>query len=122
MHDHAAREACAKALERLERTYRTFPTVKDDEGMAFVWSAGCPALFFELLRRREPAALVVLAFYLVLLRCIEQVWWLEGKAKGVMEAITGCVPLNWQECLVWPWEVVNGERRVCVVDDVVTVA
>ena len=120
--DTAAKEACTTALERLVRTYKTFPVVKDDEGMAFVWSAGCPALFFELLRRREPAALVVLAYYLVMLSSIEQVWWLEGKARAVMEAITGCLPLSWQRYMVWPWDVVSRSRRVCVVDDVVTVA
>ena len=65
-----------------------------------------PGKMMELLERKKPRALVVLAHYFALVGPMasdaETVWWIGPIARKEVEGIQKCLPDEWQDLMRWP--------------------
>ncbi len=77
-----------------------------------------PERFLELLKRKDPGALVLLARNLSLLQMIEPVWWLHGTgpAQRVAEisisGISKMLPDEWLWAMEWPLRAIAGKLQL----------
>ncbi|PVH70958.1 hypothetical protein DL98DRAFT_521355 [Cadophora sp. DSE1049] len=68
-----------------------------------IWPASIPMEYLEMLRAREPAALVLLAHYCVLLEPLEESWYMVGFRKRLLERIYWQLDEDWRKWLDWPF-------------------
>lgn len=70
------------------------------------------AAFSQLVKRRLPQALVVLAYYCVLLDVLQERWWIRGWATRVLRDILGSLDEPWRQWIEWPVQsVLMKDRR-----------
>ncbi|KAH9904743.1 hypothetical protein F4778DRAFT_43919 [Xylariomycetidae sp. FL2044] len=60
--------------------------------------------FTQDLTNRRPAALVVVAFWCVLLSRFEEAWWLRGRVKPLLLKVEELLPLEHRSLIEWPKE------------------
>jgi len=100
--------AYAGALMMLSRSYVRVQAARE-KGMftiwtaVHIWPAKIPMDYLELLRAREPAALVLLAHYCILLEPLEKAWYMSGFRKRLLERIYGQLDEEWRQWLEWPF-------------------
>ncbi|KAL0943045.1 fungal Zn binuclear cluster domain-containing protein [Colletotrichum truncatum] len=75
----------------------------------FSWPVRMSTEYLDLLRRRHPAALVVLAHYCIIINAAEPFcWFLNGWARALISVISEqLIGTPWGELLVWPREVIG---------------
>ncbi|KAK3069680.1 hypothetical protein LTR53_011797 [Teratosphaeriaceae sp. CCFEE 6253] len=98
------RKACALILAELKQVY---DSVLRQQAQTSVASILCfpkmdSAPFSQLIRRRIPQALVILAYYCVLLDVLDTRWWIHGWASRVLRDVIGSLPEQWQSWIQWP--------------------
>ncbi|KAI1376501.1 hypothetical protein F4677DRAFT_79971 [Hypoxylon crocopeplum] len=59
------------------------------------------------LAARHPAALIVMAFWCLLIHRVEDRWWLKGKMAPLLLKIEELVPLEYRSLMAWPMEEVG---------------
>lgn len=69
-----------------------------------IWPAKISLEFLELLRSRKPAALLLLAYYCVLLGPLEERWFAVGIRKRLLERIWGQLDEQWRPWLDFPFK------------------
>lgn len=60
------------------------------------------AAFSQLIKRRVPQALIMLAYYCVLLDVLDSRWWIRGWASRVLRDILGSLEEPWRQWVEWP--------------------
>ncbi|KAI6080730.1 hypothetical protein F4821DRAFT_48973 [Hypoxylon rubiginosum] len=65
--------------------------------------------FTEDLALKSPAALIVMAYWCVLLHRVEDRWWLKGRVKPLLLKIAELVPFEYAQLMAWPKERVASE-------------
>ncbi|KAI1329115.1 hypothetical protein F5Y16DRAFT_367509 [Xylariaceae sp. FL0255] len=70
----------------------------------FIWLIAVPDGFIDLLKTHSREALCVLAFYCVLLRRVENYWWLEGWSFHLIERIYSTLDDRSRLWIRWPLE------------------
>ena len=76
-----------------------------------LWTTIVPPRFCEMVDERCPQALVLVAVYCVLLKRIERLWWIKGKAENLLSAVKRELGARgWDEWLEWPLEEVEGDE------------
>jgi hypothetical protein len=65
------------------------------------WAIKLPSRFMELLREREPLALVMLAHYGVLLRCLQHRWCFDEWCVRVAKAVWAILDDQWRPLVHW---------------------
>ncbi|KUJ18497.1 uncharacterized protein LY89DRAFT_780563 [Mollisia scopiformis] len=102
--DEKELESCRKALDELRRTaalpYAPCKTV-NKVSAAWIWPGTISQHYMELLNRRKPEALVVLAYYCVQLKRINSCWYFEGVGQNMLEAIDEQLSEEWKPCIEW---------------------
>ncbi|KAK4901600.1 hypothetical protein LTR27_001372 [Elasticomyces elasticus] len=98
------RRVCSLILAELKQIY---DSVLRQQGQTSVASILCfpkmdSAPFSQLIKRRVPQALVVLAYYCVLLDVLDSRWWIRGWSARVLRDIMGTLPEQWQSWIEWP--------------------
>ncbi|KAN0098291.1 Protein of unknown function (DUF3505) domain containing protein [Hyaloscypha variabilis] len=68
-----------------------------------IWPARVPMEYLELLRRKEPAALVLLAHYCILLAPLEDSWYMSGFRRRLLMRIYFQLDDEWRKWLDWPF-------------------
>ena len=102
------RRICALILAELKTVY---DNVLGRNGSTSVASIVCfprqdSAPFSSLIRRRVPQALVILAYYCVLLDVLDTRWWMHGWSRRVLRDVISTLPENWQSWIEWPMQAV----------------
>jgi hypothetical protein len=97
------RRGCALILAELKTIY---DSVLGKQGQCSVASILCfpkqdSTPFSLLIKRRVPQALVILAYYCVLLDVLDSRWWIRGWSSRVLRDIMGTLPENWQSWVEW---------------------
>lgn len=68
-----------------------------------LWLTRIPSRFGEMVEEKSPPALVLVAVYCVLLKRVDGVWWIKGKAENLLsvlrEELGGG---SWDQWLHWP--------------------
>jgi len=73
-----------------------------------LWLASISPRFCELVEEKCPQALVVVATWCVLLKRVDEIWWVKGKAGSLWRAVRSRLGCEWDEWLEWPKEAVEG--------------
>jgi len=68
----------------------------------FIWLALSPERYFVLQQQRQPAALVLFAYFGVLLLQLEAYWWMEGCGKSIIGVVSECLGPYWSPYMEWP--------------------
>jgi hypothetical protein len=76
------------------------------------WTTLIPGRFCEMVEERCPQALTLVAIYCVLLKRIEEFWWIRGKAENLLEAVKRELPnMLVDKWLKWPIEEIEGNGK-----------
>ncbi|THX09116.1 hypothetical protein D6D13_06149, partial [Aureobasidium pullulans] len=75
------------------------------------WSVTLPTVYREMLEERKPVALVILAYYAVLISLTPEVWHLDGWPTLLINRIADILGPEWSEFLSWPQEIIFGGDR-----------
>jgi hypothetical protein len=67
-----------------------------------IWPMRLSVAFLDLMGRRHPAALILLAHYCLLLKKVEVHWYFEGRANGLLDKVLQKLDHKWHGCLKWP--------------------
>jgi hypothetical protein len=62
--------------------------------------------FIDLLEKRRPRALVVLAYFLALSAPLRDIWWIGDAAHNYVMALQPILPTNWENLMSWPVEMI----------------
>jgi len=66
-----------------------------------------------MVEERCPQALVLITVYCVLLKRIEEFWWIRGKAENLIDAVRRELPdLSWEKWLIWPIKEIEGHSKI----------
>jgi len=76
--------------------------------LAFIYFA--PQPYFTLLHQRQPPALILFAFFGVLIHGLNHYWFMEGWGKAIVEVVDELLGSYWRPWLVWPLEAVGINR------------
>lgn len=80
----------------------------------FLWPNHLNGAFQNMIRKREPAALVLLAYYSVAMKSgTSFYWYLEGWAERIMRALAEALADHpkWLPIFQWPWDTVMGAKN-----------
>lgn len=66
------------------------------------WLYRLPPRLVSLLEQKEPLALVVLAYWAMLLKYMRSVWFMEGWAEHILSGIWTFLPEDYQGWIEWP--------------------
>jgi len=101
-------QVCAQALAILRRVFRLpyapNKTWLDVRGAVFIWPGAVSQVFVDLLYERRPGALVLLAYFCVLLKRIDSYWYFEGLGVGLLKRIGEELDRRgegWREWIGW---------------------
>ena len=90
----ATMEHLSSALERLAEGGE--PTV-----IAIRWIFRIPSRFIELVRERQPFALVILAHFAVIMHSLRGHWWMGDWGMNVLEDIGQTLDVEWRQSISW---------------------
>ena len=102
------RRTCALILTELKAIYNT---VLPTQATCSVASILCfpkqdSGNFAQLVKRRLPQALIILAYYTVLLDILDNRWWIRGWSKRVLQDVLGSIDEQWRHWIEWPVQTV----------------
>jgi hypothetical protein len=96
------------AIHELLKSYSQLSLLKarglDMVTATFVWPVAVPQRYLGLLGERKPEALVILAYYAILLSFIEEKWFMKGWAIYLVSTIEKSIGEEWKEWLAFPKE------------------
>lgn len=98
------RQVCAQALTELVQLYDNVLQAQASTGMglALCWPKQDPTAYRDLLRRRVPQALVILAHYSVVLNILDERWWMHGWPSRLLQHIVDTLDDRWTNWVDWP--------------------
>ena len=107
--DENERKSCCAALEGLKACFRTMSISQggglsvslEDKGGVFGWLAMVDMDFIVLLFRRQPVALVILAYCAIFMHALDEVWWYRGWGSALINAISETLDQKWESALTW---------------------
>jgi hypothetical protein len=114
----AARAVLDHTLFLLRRVFVV--TVADNgiepQAATLSWPIVIPDAYIEMVRQRNPQALVLLAHYCLLLKRVDERWWIEGKAEELLGKIARVLVASeqgaeWERWIEWPVREVGVVRR-----------
>jgi len=97
---------CYEALDELRMT-SSLPfspnMTLDTKSAVYIWPGRMSHEYLQLIRDREPEALVILAHYCVMLEEVDiQGWYLTGLARKMVESIDQILGPKWRAWIDWP--------------------
>ena len=108
------RRICSLILAELKQIYDMVLRARSSCSIASIlcFPKQESAAFSQLIKRRVPQALIILAYYCVLLDVLDSRWWIHGWASRVMRDVLGSLEEPWRQWIEWPvHSVLMKERR-----------
>ncbi|KAJ5627666.1 hypothetical protein N7490_009894, partial [Penicillium lividum] len=93
--------ATLEALERAARCIELAGT-KIEWGIIFIFAHPLSKSFHDAVEAHEPAALVIMAYYCILIHLVDDVWFTNGLGWQLMEDIESKIRPEYREWLQWP--------------------
>lgn len=102
------RRTCVLVLTELKQLYAQMLSSQASCGMSMVmcFPRQDPTHFSMLLKRRHPQALIILAYYTVLLDLLDTRWWVHGWGRRVLRDVVSCLGDEWKSWVEWPVQTV----------------
>jgi hypothetical protein len=70
----------------------------------YTWPVQVGEDYLDLLKKRDPAALILLAHYCILFRSLEENWYMNGYSRRLLSRIYNQLDEEWRPWLQWPIE------------------
>lgn len=96
------KDVYAQSLDHLSNSLEQLMSGGEPKDFAFCWAFRIPVRFQDLVREREPFALVVLAHYAVILHHLRESWWMGDWANRILQDIVDYLDPEWRELISWP--------------------
>ncbi|KAL4936996.1 hypothetical protein BDV06DRAFT_203833 [Aspergillus oleicola] len=74
---------------------------------ALAWPTDVESNYLDLLRQRNPTALVILAYYAVVLGQSSSQWWCANWGVRLTSVIVSILPAEYREAIAWPLHLLN---------------
>lgn len=102
------RRTCVLVLTELKQLYAQMLSSQASCGMSMVmcFPKQDPTHFSLLLKRRVPQALIILAYYTVLLDLLDTRWWINGWGRRVLSDVVSNLGDEWKSWIDWPVQTV----------------
>jgi hypothetical protein len=103
-------EACCEALNALRKLLAMAATPNQTiavKTLVLSWPAQISQRYIELMSKRNPRALIVLAHYCVMLKMIDSFWFMEGSAARLLDQCRRDLSKKWRSHIEWPLSVVS---------------
>lgn len=107
---YAAAQAYHAAIERLQYNFsltgapsRSYCTIRS----ALAWPMELQDEYLNLLNERRPEALIILAYYAVLLHSFRDSWMVHKSGASLVRVIAASVGQFWEPWLSWPKQIVE---------------
>ena len=110
------RDPCLRSLDGLIAIYKA--TYGDSDGHydgsqqyqhVFGWIYRMEKQFLAYLRRKDPRALIILAYYAVLFETMDSLWFLDGWETHLLNRVKCLLPVGYASWLEWPMKVAGLE-------------
>ncbi|KAL5313159.1 hypothetical protein ACEPPN_018892 [Leptodophora sp. 'Broadleaf-Isolate-01'] len=95
---------CRVALDKLRvvsalpyAPCKTLPSISS----VYLWTGIVTDEYLQLVHARKPEALVVLAYYCVLLKKSNDIWYLRGVGENMLDAISNQLDEKWKPWITW---------------------
>jgi hypothetical protein len=113
-----SREACCAAVDALRQMFDAQSRPGGDGNQLFIgvqkWLVCVPGDYINLLARRQPEALVVLAYYAVMLHQARDHWVAGNAGCALIRSIVGHLGGYWSEWLEWPMSILRSGTSSCL--------
>lgn len=102
------RRICALILSELKAIYNTVISAQPSCTVANIicFPKQDSGNFAQLVKRRVPQALIILAYYTVLLDVLDDRWWIHGWSRRVLQDVLGSLEEQWRHWIEWPVQAV----------------
>jgi hypothetical protein len=70
----------------------------------YIWPVQVSQEYLDLLKDKDPAALILLAHYCILLARLDSHWYMSGYSKNLFSRIYNQLDQEWRQLLYWPLE------------------
>lgn len=102
-----SQQAYESTIDELEQVYSAQTDVGDPQNgasanMIFGWLVVVPREYVDLVAQRRPEALIILAYYAVILHRRKQFWAINDAGQFLMSGIRAHLGKHWEQCLEWP--------------------
>ncbi|KAI5776327.1 hypothetical protein EDC01DRAFT_636819 [Geopyxis carbonaria] len=104
------KETCHDAVQNLQQVFDSEHHKKSAQGVVFAWPVLVSEGFTDLLLKRRPEALIILAHYAVLLHARRDVWVVGEAGRMLIESITAHLGTYWKHWLAWPNSVLRADK------------
>ncbi|KAF4547297.1 Hypothetical protein D9617_47g010650 [Elsinoe fawcettii] len=89
-------------LENHARDEADQPVYNREWSAPFMWLLSVPSSYVALQVQRQPAALILFAYFGALLERLDRYWWMEGCGKSIVIAVDKCLGSYWSKWLEIP--------------------
>lgn len=80
-------------------SYRGFEV--DIISVALAWPIRVPEAFLAIVNQQRPEALILFAHYSLLLNHVDQVWFMHGISKHLLQTIHSRIGKEWESWIAW---------------------
>lgn len=105
----ATNATCQEPVQTLRNAFASLGRFEDAR-VALSWPARLSRNYMALLDEKSSEALLVLAYYCVLLHTLNHRWWIKGWPRYMLECIRPMLETKWLIWLDWP------TKRICTAD------
>jgi hypothetical protein len=113
--DQARLDICRGAFDELHRIYvlpySLYRTI-DIKTAVTIWPGTVSPAYMQLLQERRPEALVILAYYSVLLHQVPDCWYFRGLAQRLLISTYECLSPDYRIWIKWPLEKIQAEHSL----------
>lgn len=95
-------KACQTAIDHLQNLFDMEENSHANTNTSIIWPALVPPEYIDLLMKRTPEALVVLAHYGVLLHRHRRHWFIGGAGRLLISSISNHLGSYWDTWIAWP--------------------
>ncbi|CZR50172.1 uncharacterized protein PAC_00044 [Phialocephala subalpina] len=98
-------DSLKEALRWLRIIYTMMSTPNsncDPASTALSWPVRVPEHFLSMVNERQPAALILLSHFCLLLNKVEDFWWIRGMSRRLLQEITQTLGEEWETWIGWP--------------------
>lgn len=105
----ASLKECRDALDHLRSLFQAQQRQDDNQdlGVLFAWPITLSGDYTKLLLKRQPEALIILAYYAVLILQYRRIWIIGDAGPALIRSITAYLGTFWEQWLAWPNEMLN---------------
>ncbi|KAH6633305.1 hypothetical protein C7974DRAFT_169172 [Boeremia exigua] len=106
--------ACRDAVAQLKLTYQAddsrtqfVETKRRSTDLIWSWPTLLSGGYTDLLQKRQPEALIILCYFAVLLHRRQNLWFVGGAGRMLIESVTRSLGSFWRHWLDWPNEAIG---------------